>query len=155
MIANENITKHINRIKLDGSFLSIIPDLNFWSNFSINFKDETFVMKIIKDKEIKKKLIDIFQKIDVFISCLLESNSIMIKDNNIVNEIMLKFFHLHQNILESELNIILLNQNFQRHFFNFMSFYGVDLKKYRKRLFEVKGYSYLDFKGKFCKFILT
>ncbi len=135
--------------------------LNFWLNFSSNFKDPSFVKIISENSMMKQKLKDIFKKIDEFLEdnlategtlyLNLEKFSQRIKNNlDTYTLILVRFFDFYHNVKDSEISeIASYFSSYETYFKNFFTFSKYDLANFSNLLSEKPGYAYLDFKGNF------
>jgi hypothetical protein len=137
--------------------------LNFWLNFSSNFRDPTFVRIISENSLMQQKLKEIFSKIDKFLSdnlgtegkilLIIERFSQRIKNNlDSYTLILVRFFDFYHNVKESEISEIAnLFSSYEEYFDNFLKFSKYDLAKFSNLLSEKPGWAHLDFKGNFSK----
>ncbi len=166
MIAKQNIERQIKFLQEGKSALNVLEHLNFWSNFGLNFKDDSFVNLIMKDREVLHKLSEVLEKIEAYLMNFLNSPSVAknefvcdsrSKENSVNIEIALKFFDLFKNLSHTKLIQVLSKQtqkSFEKFFHKFNFLLKMDLNDYRDSLYGVLGYSYLDNKGNFSKIFI-
>ena len=139
---------------------------NFWTNFSLNFKDDTYVEAVMKNElnlvlinKILSKILDFLSKpltsigniykwlLDVF-QCAVG------KKNSKFGAVILIFYQLFLNLKQSKLSDLLIVKNkldLEDVFENYMKFSKINLKNFLDLIYEKEGYSFLDFKGNICK----
>ncbi len=121
---------------------------NIWHNFSLNFKDLTFI-QMANNRYIN----DLFQKILSNILVFITNNKLL--QNDSIRDLLVIFYDLYCNLSNNAMNLI--NNVIDRFqiVFNEIAVSSFNLLDRLHFMYDMMGYAILDYKGYFCNIFLN